>query len=58
MITYLFFKELVDDEDMPLDISFMMIPLVILLDILFIPFQYLFYRLYLKKLKGREDEEN
>ena len=53
MITYLFQKEMFYDDDFPFIVFILLLPICIILDIAFIPFQYLFYRLYLKR-KSRD----
>lgn len=55
MLTYLIYKEFYDDGDMPTFVFLLMIPICILLDIIFIPFQYLFYRIYLKREKDGDN---
>ena len=57
MITYLYFKE--DEyDDMPLGLTFMVLPLMILLDILFIPFQLIFYLIYAKRCRDDNSSNN
>lgn len=57
MITYLYFKE--DEfDDMPLGLTFMVLPLMILLDILFIPFQLIFYLIYVKRCRDDNSSNN